>query len=239
MARPHRRWHRTCCGSASPTGCRRKSRAASTRLAQSSIERHIASNLTSLLDDEHALRRLAGLQEAGQLSALFEGARLRRLELAHPATRDDTIRSQVKGVALGAASMRVSINLAPVGSDGEAPLELALPERKPFREAKLRIDAATIADRTDRKLVSLIADAMAVRELVLASPELSLNQLGKREGRCRTQLGKLFRLSWLSPRIVEAIIDGRQPPRLDRRALLEADLPVCWQAQERVLGFAA
>jgi hypothetical protein len=153
-----------------------------TRLAQSSIERHIISNLTSLLDDEHALRRLAGLQEAGQLSALFEAARLRRLELAHPATRDNTIRSLVKCVALGAANMRVGINLAPLGSDGEAPLELPLPERKPFREAKLRIDTTPIADRTDRKLVSLIAEAMEVRELVLASPELSLNQLGKREG---------------------------------------------------------
>jgi hypothetical protein len=135
--------------------------------------------------------------------------------------------------------MRVGINLAPLGSDGEAPLELPFPERKPFREAKLRIDTTPIADRTDRKLVSLIAEAMEVRDLVLASPELSLNQLGKREGRCRTQLGKLFRLSWLSPRIMEAIIDGHQPPRFDRRVLLEADLPVCWQAQERMLGFAA
>jgi hypothetical protein len=36
----------------------------------------------------------------------------------------------------------------------------------------------------------------------------------------------------------EAIIDGRQPVRLDRRALLEADLPTCWRAQGRMLGFA-
>ena len=88
------------------------------------------------------------------------------------------------------------------------------------------------------KLVALIAEAIEVRELVLASPELSLNQLGKREGRCRTQLGRLLRLSWLSPRIVESIIDGRQPVRLDRRMLLEADLPLCWQKQEQMLGFA-
>jgi site-specific DNA recombinase len=80
---------------------------------------------------------------------------------------------------------------------------------------------------------------MEVRELVQASPELSVNQLGKRDGRCRTQLGKLFRLSWLSPRIIEAIIDGRQPARLYRKQLLEAELPICWSAQERMLGFAA
>jgi hypothetical protein len=49
------------------------------------------------------------------------------------------------------------------------------------------------------------------------------------------------RQSWAScsPRIIEAIIDGRLPTRLDREALLGAHLPPCWQAQERMLGFAS
>jgi site-specific DNA recombinase len=209
-----------------------------TRIAQSSIERHIVSHMTSLVEDEHALRRLSGLQDAGQLTALFDAARLRLLELAHPSTRDDMVRSLIASVAIGPGGMRVSINLGALGLDGEALLDLPLPERRPFREAKLRIDQSAMTDRIDCKLVSLITEAMEVRELVLGSPELSLNQLGKREGRCRTQLGKLFRLSWLSPRIIEAIIDGHQPARLDRRTLLEADLPSCWRAQERMLGFA-
>jgi hypothetical protein len=174
-----------------------------------------------------------------QLTALFEAARVRRMELAHPSIRDDAVRSSVAKIAVGPAGMRVSINLAALGSDGSAALELPLPERKPFREAKLLFGNSAAADRFDRKLVSLIAEAMDVHEMVLASPELSLNQLGKREGRCRTQLSKLFRLSWLSPRIIEAIIDGRQPARLDRRALLKADLPICWKAQESMLGFAS
>jgi site-specific DNA recombinase len=135
--------------------------------------------------------------------------------------------------------LRITINLAALRSAGEASLELPLPASKPLREVKLQIDTAAATDRIDRKLVSLIAEAMEVRDMVLASPDLSLNQLGKREERCRTQLGKLFRLSWLSPRIIEAIIDGRQPAHLNRRALLEANLPTCWQAQDRMLGFAA
>jgi site-specific DNA recombinase len=217
----------------------KKGATAPTRIAQSTIERHIISHLTALLDDEHALRRLTNLEEASQLTALFDAARLRRLELEHPATRDETVQSLIAGIAFGTSNLRISINLLALGSQGEKPLDLPLPERKPFREVKLRIDSTAISNRTDRKLVSLIAEAMEARELVLASPELSLNQLGKREARCRTQLGKLLKLSWLSPRIVEAIIDGRLPSRLDRRALLEADLPTCWRAQERMLGFAA
>ena len=209
-----------------------------TRIAQSGIERHIISHLSALLEDEHALRRITKLEDASQLTALFDAARLRKLELEHPATRDDTVRALIASVAYGASNLRLNINLVALGSMGDAPLELSLPERKPFREAKLRIDTTAATDPIDNKLVGLIAEAMEVRELVLTSPDLSLNQLGKREGRCRTQLGKLFRLSWLSPRVIEAIIDGRQPSRLDRRALLEVDLPTCWRAQERLLGFA-
>ncbi len=53
---------------------------------------------------------------------------------------------------------------------------------------------------------------------------------------CRKQLGKLFRLSWLSPRMVEAIADGTQPRSLTRSRLLSADLPTDWLQQEQLLG---
>ena len=63
-------------------------------------------------------------------------------------------------------------------------------------------DAKPNNDRYDADLVSLLAGAMEVQRLVLQSPALSLNQLGKREGRCRTHLARLLRISWISPRIV-------------------------------------
>ena len=49
----------------------------------------------------------------------------------------------------------------------------------------------------------------------------------------------LRRLSWLSPRIVEAIADGTQPSGLTRRALLICELPLAWSEQERQFGMAA
>lgn len=68
--------------------------------------------------------------------------------------------------------------------------------------------------------------------LVVASPHLSLYQLAKRVGRCRKQMTKLFSVSWLSPRIVEAIIDVSQPRSINRIRLLAAELPVDWAEQE-------
>jgi hypothetical protein len=55
---------------------------------------------------------------------------------------------------------------------------------------------------------------------------ISLHQLGKREGRCRTHLARLLRIAWLSPRIVEAITGGIQPRKLSRQVLLWANLPI-------------
>ena len=110
---------------------------------------------------------------------------------------------------------------------------------RPFREAKLKMDAKPKNDRYDADLVLLLGEAMEVQRLVLQSPELSLNQLGKREGRCRPHLARLLRISWLSPRIVEAVTAGTQHKAVTRKALLSADIPLTWDEQERMLGLAA
>ena len=80
---------------------------------------------------------------------------------------------------------------------------------------------------------------MEVQRLFLQSPELSLNQLGKREGRCRTHLARLLRISWLSPRVVEAVTAGTQPKVVTRKTLLSSEMPMAWEEQERMLGLAA
>jgi hypothetical protein len=68
-------------------------------------------------------------------------------------------------------------------------------------------------------------DALTAQRRILASPDLSLQQIAKREGRCRTQLARLLRLSRLSRRIIEAIAEGTQPIGLTRRGLLVGELP--------------
>lgn len=117
--------------------------------------------------------------------------------------------------------------------------KIPLPTRKPFREAKLRIDAVQSPRFPEPQLITLLAEAMEVQNLVLASPEMSINQLANKLGRCRKQMIKLLRASWLSPRIVDAILSGSHPKAMTRARLLEADLPVDWARQEALLGFAA
>jgi hypothetical protein len=182
---------------------------------------------------------LTGLHEAAALNALIQSANMRRQELLKPATAAAAVTALVAAIYFGARDMQIKIHAHAlgVGRDKDFAFAIPLPERAPFREAKLRIDAAAAAAANpDPKLVRLIAEAMAVREMVLAAPSLSLTQIAQREGRCRTKLGKLLRLSWLSPRLMEAILDGAAPARLKRQQLLDADLPLCWRAQDRLIA---
>jgi hypothetical protein len=48
---------------------------------------------------------------------------------------------------------------------------------------------------------------------------------------------RLIPLGFLSPRVVEAIVGGHQPPDLGVMALTRRiDLPLLWSAQEQALG---
>ena len=212
-----------------------------TRFRRGQIENHITSQLIVLLNDEHALRRMSGANEAEALQTLFERGLWLAQDLARSARSEDTLRGLVSAIHVTKDAIRIELKPEALGIGDPNTWSCAIPRPtggRPFREAKLKMDAKPHNDRYDPDLVSLIAEAMEAQRLVLQSPELSLNQLGKREGRCRTHLARLLRISWLSPRIVEAVTAGTQPKTVTRKVLLSADIPLAWDEQERMLGLA-
>jgi site-specific DNA recombinase len=186
-------------------------------------------------------QRLSGIEEAGTLRTMFATAHLLAVDLREIGKVETALRSLVAGITIKSDCMEIILKPDALGIDADAnwTWTLPLPTRRPFREARIRIDSDAIEALASNDLLALVADAMVAQRLVLASPELSLAKLAKREGRCRTQLTRLLRLSWMSPRIVDAIADGTQPKGLTRRALLICDMPVDWAEQERQFGFAA
>ena len=68
----------------------------------------------------------------------------------------------------------------------------------------------------------------------------SMEEIGAREGVTRRYVSRLIRLAFLAPTIVESIAEGRQPPELIAQFLSTGrrDLPLSWQAQEKLLGFS-
>lgn len=212
--------------------------APATRIGQGSLERHLIVGLTALLGDEHALRRTSGEDDGGTLRELFAKARQTVANLALQDHRQIIIPQLIAGVQIGRDRINVRLDAKTLGgtTSDHWLWSIPLPPRKPFREAKLRIDREAYQEAVDSGLIALLGAALEARALVLASPELSINRIAQRERRCRKQLTKLVRLSWLSPTIIEAITDGRTPACLTRKRLLDADLPLSWSAQEELLG---
>lgn len=50
---------------------------------------------------------------------------------------------------------------------------------------------------------------------------------------------RLIRLAFLSPDLQQSILDGRQPQGLTLARLIATDIPLCWDAQERMFGRTA
>ena len=97
-------------------------------------------------------------------------------------------------------------------------------------------DGAAVAPARNGSLVALLAEARATRDMVLAAPDRSIREIAAEQQRCRHRIAKLIRLSWLSPEIATAIVEGRQPRGLTARRLLEGELPIEWRAQETAAG---
>jgi hypothetical protein len=97
------------------------------------------------------------------------------------------------------------------------------------------------ANKIDDGLASLIARAIAIRNMLLSGPDDSIEAMASRLGVRRDYLTALVRLSYLSPEIVRAILVGQQPVELSATRLvkLSKDLPHDWRAQRQVLGLAA
>ena len=64
----------------------------------------------------------------------------------------------------------------------------------------------------------------------------SLRELAERDGITRRYVRRLVDLAFLSPELVEAILQGRQPVELTATRLTELDLPLDWADQRSLLA---
>lgn len=59
--------------------------------------------------------------------------------------------------------------------------------------------------------------------------------IGKRDKLGKRYVSRIIRFAFLAPRIVEQIVDGRQPPDFTAESLLRgrSELPLAWDAQQQ------
>ena len=90
--------------------------------------------------------------------------------------------------------------------------------------------------RCDPTLIKAIARGHAWFEELAAGGARSLRELADRDRITRRYVRRLVDLAFLSPELVESILNGRQPVELTATRLTELDLPLDWTDQRSLLA---
>ena len=215
------------------------------RLPAYDIEKRVIAKLAEFLLDQKVIRKLVGIGDARKLAAAIT-----RCERTAEQLQSSTYHRRIKVPALvervDVTDDALRITLSSFGMADLLGLEIDA-QRFPIinapvsrirkgKEIKLVISDGTGVER-DETLVSLLREAIAIRDEVLSEPKTTIAEIAASSGRCRKRMTRLFRLSWIAPEIVDAILAGHQPQAMTTRSLLTADLPLDWSDQNAALGF--
>ena len=84
-------------------------------------------------------------------------------------------------------------------------------------------------------LIKAVARAHVWYERLLSGEATSLRAIAREQGVTPRYVGRLLRCAFLAPEIVDAILQGQQPPHLTIARLCK-NLPMDWARQSEALG---
>jgi site-specific DNA recombinase len=220
------------------------------RVSAHDLERIVVDRLRAFLNDGTAVHAAIAnpANDTREFGAIIAAAADAAAELGKCVSRERAalISHYIARVSLRAHNVEIAVRRASLLLDGADPIDnddtiiLRTATARVRRGHEIRLIIPSVPSsptiQRDERLVELIADAHAARALLVASPDRSIDQIASAHGRCRTNLARLIKLSYLAPDIVTMILQGRQPARLDRRALMAAGLPLGWAEQRALLG---
>jgi site-specific DNA recombinase len=151
-------------------------------------------------------------------------------------------RSALRQVLLGDAPSITSdaADLNRTGSDAAADEHVIhIPARLKRSAGEMRLvvppaHAKALHARPNPSLIKALARAHAWKRKLLAGAAPSLRAIAKQEGMTEPYLGRIIRLAFLAPDIVEAILDGHQPADLELKRLTK-NIPLRWDEQRRAI----
>ena len=219
------------------------------RLPASELERSVLAAAQSLLGDRASLADALedSLTGAERLAVALRSAR-GWLERLRSGTEANSALSQLaERIEISSEGFRLSVKLPVASSDeqGESAASdsVALAKFFPIKlkrrgvELRMVLEGDATSGRVDLPLLRAVARARRWSQELVSGRVQSVGELAERERIDRRSVRRLLRLGFLSPRIIEAIAEGRQPPDLSVIKLTRRiDLPLIWSAQEQSLG---
>lgn len=196
----------------------------------------LLSNETRLIEDlslsgSHETK--SAFSAATRLAERIDRALLIQLELSVTLREDGLVLSLERPRLREALELSANDNI-----EGRLAFEVSLQIRRRGIEMKLVIGAgADDVALVDQTLVRTIARGHAWFEDLVSGAAPSIVEIAKREGVTMRYVSQHIDLAFLSPTIVEAILQGRQSVEMTSQSLKQVDLPVDWNEQSAVLGF--
>ena len=186
------------------------------------------------------LRKL--LSRAARMAAALGGSPGERAKLVHEFVEKIIVDERTiiiklrRGLPLGED---VASSASEAASDSAIELTATAAFTRRGAETKLVLPGLTPqkqSSRCDPALIKTIARGRAWFEDLVSGRTRSLQELAKRDGISRRYIRRLVGLAFLSPELVEAILQGRQPVELTATRLTELDLPLDWREQHKLLA---
>ena len=175
---------------------------------------------------------------------------VRRVEISPDSVRIEVDRQRLasvlqsdgSGPPIGDGSAPGKTNRSDAGdTDPEDIVTLTIAARlqRAGREMRMVVQNAENQRAPDPALIRALVRAHDFRERLMRDPHLSAHDIARAEGVSAAYIYATLRLAWLAPDIVEAIVNGRQPPRLTATELfrLSGHLPLGWPQQRTLIGF--
>jgi len=215
------------------------------RVAAPELERAVRAAAQKILGDRAAIT--GAIQElnldGSRLLSIFKVAEASIQRLRSEQEAASALTRLIERVELKPSGIQVSIKLpipSDEGRDAATPNELELARFIPMRrgvEMRLIIDGdATLTARVDLPLLNATARAYRWSNDLLTGLTRSIGDIARREHLTSRHVRRVMRLAFLAPRIVEAIVEGRQPADLSTIAMTQRiELPPLWSAQHQAL----
>jgi site-specific DNA recombinase len=218
------------------------------RLPAAEIERTVATAAQQLLADEPAIA--TAVEEAGtavnRIPSVLETARTWSGKLGSSSEAAAALAALVHRVELSRDGLRLSLKVPPEMGGGSDPqcrdtiVTRFVPLQLKRRGAELRLivpDAHTPRPKVDLALLKAVGRARRWFDQLASGRATSLAAIASQEGISVRYVGRLIRLAFLAPPLVEVIAQGRQPAELTAEMLSRRMvLPLDWEMQKQLLA---
>ena len=223
------------------------------RIPAIELENAVLATLNAFLDDQSELTSIfqLGRMAPADANAVLEAATslsmsLGEMDLSQLRKALQTYVTRVEiadttiSVTLNLTELHHALRLPPLKTDQSRSHTIVTPVRLTKRgiEKRLVIGGGVTAVNRDETLVKALARAHSWFEDIRTGRIADLSEIATREKLPRSYIQAHLPLAFLAPKIVRAILDGKQPADLSLKQLMyRTDLPVDWASQTSQLGF--